>query len=123
MSVDILQDKIRKTKNPSVLELAPLFPELPPQLQGEDPAQRCEQFCVELLKHLKGTVPAVRISYAAFSLLGAQGMTAMRNVLTAAKELEYYVLLDAPELLSPRMASVTMDCRSFCKMAEALIRI
>lgn len=106
MSVDIFQEKIRKTKNPSVLELAPLFSELPAQLQNRDPAEACGEFCMELLGRLRGIIPAVRVSYASFSLLGPEGMSVMQRVLSAAKEAEYYVLLDAPELLSPRTASM-----------------
>lgn len=109
MSVDIFQEKIRKTKNPSVLELAPLYQELPAQLQNRNPAEACEQFCMELINRLKGIVPAVRVSYASFSLLGPEGMSAMQRVLSAAKQAEYYVLLDAPELLSPRNAAMAAE--------------
>ena len=54
MSMDTLQEKIRKTKNPSVLELA-VAPEcLPPHLMGEDPAEGYGRFCRELLAGLTG---------------------------------------------------------------------
>ena len=75
MSVDVLQEKIRKMKNPSVLELAPIFSELPPHIAQEEatPAAACVRFCKELLEQLKGIVPAVRVSFAGFALLGPEG--------------------------------------------------
>ena len=55
--MDTLQEKIRKTKNPSVLELA-VSPEcLPPHLMGEDPAEGYGRFCRELLaNHIRTCV-------------------------------------------------------------------
>ena len=111
MSVDILQEKIRKLKNPSVLELAPIFSELPPHIAQEEatPAAACVRFCKELLEQLKGIVPAVRVSFAAFVLLGPEGIGGMIQVLQSARENGYYVLLDAPEALSPRTAAAMAE--------------
>ena len=111
MSVDLLQDKIRKTKNPSMLELCLKPTELPPQiLSGCDhPADAYEQFCKQLLTALKGIVPSVRVSFASFALLGCQGMSALQNTLKFAHDLGYYVCMDAPELLSPQSASMTAE--------------
>lgn len=107
MSVDILQEKIRKMKNPSMLELALPLSDLPPQY--EQTAAGYGAFCRELLEGLKDTVPAVRVSFALFALLGADGMTELTKTLTAAAELGYYVCLDAPEVSSPAMAKVIAD--------------
>ena len=107
MSIDLLQEKIRKTKNPSVLELTlPVF-DLPTGFarNGEGYAA----FCRELMKYLQGIVPAVRISFAAFCLLGHDGLYHLSQTLNTAAELGYYVLLDAPELLSPAAAEVAAD--------------
>ena len=41
MSVDVLQEKIRKMKNPSVLELAMLLCDLPPQFRFIHPRTFC----------------------------------------------------------------------------------
>ena len=102
--MDTLQEKIRKTKNPSVLELA-VSPEcLPPHLMGEDPAEGYGRFCRELLAGLKGTVPAVRFSFASFALLGAGGLAELTASLKEAAAQGYYCVLDAPELLSPSAA-------------------
>ena len=107
MSVDILQEKIRKMKNPSMLELALPLSDLPPQYGCT--AAGYGTFCRDLLEGLKDTVPAVRFSFAAFALLGSDGMTELTKTLTAAAELGYYVCLDAPEVSSPAMAKVIAD--------------
>lgn len=111
MSVDILQEKIRKLKNPSVLELAPMLQELPPHIVQEEGtrAAACTRFCTELLSQLKGTLAAVRVSFSAFALLGPDGIAGMMQVLTFAREAGYYVLLDAPEVLSPRSAAAMAE--------------
>ena len=110
MSIDILQEKIRKMKNPSMLELALPLSDLPPQF--EQSAKGYGAFCRELLGSLKDAVPAVRVSFAAFALLGAEGMQELQQTLKVAGELGYYVALDAPEIASPMMAKI---------MAEALL--
>lgn len=111
MAVDILQEKIRKMKNPSMLELAMPLCDLPPQFSAD--AAGFGAFCRELLEGLKDTVPAVRVSFAAFALLGAAGIEQLQQVLGTAAALGYYVALDAPEVASPMMAKVT---------AEAILR-
>lgn len=107
MAVDILQEKIRKSKNPSILELALSVSDLPPQFSknGEGYAS----FCAELLACLKGKVPAVRISFSSFALLGHDGLYQLTRTLEKARDLGYYVLLDAPEILSPAMAKMIAE--------------
>lgn len=107
MSVDILQEKVRKIKNPSMLELALPLCELPPQFSGD--AAGYGAFCRELLTGLKDSIPAVRVSFSAFALLGAEGMEELRKTLDTAAELGYYVALDAPEIASPMMAQMTAE--------------
>lgn len=107
MSVDILQEKIRKTKNPSMLELAMPLCDLLPQYSQD--AVGYGIFCRELLAGLKGVIPAVRISFAVFALLGPEGLKELSATLKAASGLGYYVALDAPEMLSPMMAAVTAE--------------
>ena len=107
MSSDVLQEKIRKTKNPSMLELCMGVSELPPHFSQD--AQGYGAFCRELLAGLKGIIPAVRVSFAAFALLGAEGMTELTETLKAASNLGYYVAMDAPEILSPAMAKLVAD--------------
>lgn len=110
MSVDILQEKIRKLKNPFVLELAPLYDELPEHIRSEGSAADAGlRFCMELLAGLKGIIPAVRVSFSAFAIMGPDGMRALTEILSAARREGYYVLLDAPEVLSPRSAAMTAE--------------
>ena len=111
MSVDILQEKIRKTKNPSMVELCLAASDLPPHLMEEEgsAAAAYGRFSKELLAAVKGVIPAVRVSYASFALMGADGMNALAEVLKFAKEAGFYVAMDAPEILSPKMAAMTAE--------------
>ena len=107
MSIDKLQEKIRKTKNPSVIDFGVLPVHIPPHLLEEEGnfVAAYRRFCRELLLGLKDTVPAVRFSLGAFSLLGALGVDQLTDILHYAKELGYYVLLDGPEALSQQAAA------------------
>lgn len=111
MSIDVLQEKIRKTKCPVMLELAASVCGLPPHLLSEapSPAEAYARVCRELLEALKGSVPAVRVSFSSFALLGAEGITQLSAVLRYAGKLGYYVALDAPEILGTRAAQRTAD--------------
>ncbi len=105
MSVDALQEKIRKTKNPSVLELNLPLSELPPQF--EQTAAGYGEFCRQLLDGLKGIVPAVRFSFSVFALNGA--LEELKKAMAHAASQGFYVLLDAPEILSPAAAKLTAE--------------
>lgn len=111
MSIDVLQEKIRKTKCPIMLELAASAAELPPNIVSEstDAAEAYARVCRELLDAMKGVVPAVRVSFSSFALLGAEGLTQLSAILKYAKKLGYYVTLDAPEILGVRAAQRTAD--------------
>ena len=111
MAVDTLQEKIRKTKNPTMLELCFGREDIPGQFltEGEDLSAAYARYAKELLTGLKDIVPAVRVSFASFALLGAEGMSALAEVLKFAKAKAYYVTLDAPELLSPKTAAMTAE--------------
>ena len=107
MSVDTLQEKIRKTKNPTMLELCPDFDQLPPRFEQSVPGYA--QYAQELMTALKDIVPALRVSFGGFALLGAEGMEALAEVLQSAKKLGYYVAVDAPEVLRVRSAVLTAE--------------
>ena len=106
MSIDRLQEKIRKLKNPSVVDFDILPEHIPPQLkQQEGSFQRAySRFCMELMDALRDTVPAVRFNFGAFAILDTEGLTALARVLDHAKKLGFYVLLDVPEALSANRA-------------------
>lgn len=106
MAIDALQEAIRRTKNPTVLDLT-LSPEaLPPQLLASEQREAAAygRFCRELMEALRDTVPALRLSFSAFALL--DGGKELSAALKYARKLGYYVLLDAPELLSPAAAEM-----------------
>ena len=105
MSVDMLQEKIRKTKNPAVVTFE-AFPQWIPtqRLEENGVAEGCEAFFTQLLVGLKGHVGAVRFGFGSFALLGANGIRVLSKLLHEAKRQGYYVLLDAPETLSPLAA-------------------
>lgn len=96
MSIDVLQGKIRKLKNPSLLSLEPV-PELIPAFileQAASTAQGYETFCTGLLDGLKDILPGIRVSLPCFLALGGEGLPVMSRLLAYAKELGYYVILD-----------------------------
>ena len=76
MSVDLLQEKIRKFKNPSVVDMTVTEEMIPPQLRenSQDFLQISQTYCRQMLNALKETVPAVRFSFANFALLGPNGL-------------------------------------------------
>ena len=69
MSVDTLRDKIRKTKNPIIVDFSLGKAMLPSHLleKHTTPANAYGCFCREIMGRLKGMVPGVRFSFAAFS--------------------------------------------------------
>ena len=102
MSVDKLQERIRKLKNPSVVDFNMLPEHIPPHIQERDTffVSAYEYACTELLKGLQDVVPAVRFSLGMLSLYGADGMVVLQKLLRTAKSMGFYVLLDAPETFS-----------------------
>lgn len=98
MSIDILQNRIRKIKNPAALVLAPTSDLIP---EGFGTAG---EYCTRLLEALKEIVPAVRVSFGAFALMGPEGVGQMQEVLKKAKDLGYYVILDWMVQEEPGMA-------------------
>lgn len=119
MAIDRLQDRIRKLKNPLVVDFGILPEHIPPQVMeaaGSFPAAY-KQFCKEMLSALNQIVPAVRFDFNAFSVLGSEGLDVLEEVLTFAARQGYYVLLDGVQSLSAqdaeRASQIFMDssCR------------
>ncbi len=100
MSVDILQDKIRKTKCPIVVDLALLPEHLPSQiLEGKTEAEAMEAYIRSLLTALKGKVPGVRFHFDQWAIMDS--LSVLRDLTDFAAELGFYVLMDGPAVLSP----------------------
>ena len=103
MSVDFLHDKIRKLKNPVIVDLSITEDAIATHLleQEGDFAKAYPRFCAELMEALAGFVPGVRFSFDTFALLGEQGLGELKKLLHRAGELGFYTLLDGPQILSP----------------------
>ena len=96
MAMDVLKNKIRKLRNPSALTIAPTLDMLPPSFltDYETPVKGMGEYCRQAMKALVGHLPAVKVSFGAFSLLGPEGLVELKSVLDTAAELGYYVILD-----------------------------
>ena len=87
MSVDILQERIRKLKNPTMVCISPSALEIPMQIKdqvkqeyGETlkaAAEAYKLFSFGILDCLKDIVPAVSVVSGSFTALGADGVAAV----------------------------------------------
>lgn len=111
MSIDRLQEKIRKTKNPTLLDFDIQPEQIPPHLLKEEGSfdKAYTRFCMELMEAFMGIIPAVRFSFAGFALLGTQGLCALSLLLDKAKQMGFYVLLEIPEALSAQRAACNAE--------------
>lgn len=102
MAIDRLQEKIRKMKNPSVIDLTADEEHIPAYLLEEEGSfpRAYGRFCRELLEGLREIVPAVRFSFSTFSALGTNGQMILAELLDVAASLGYYVFLDMPDAKS-----------------------
>ncbi len=108
MSIDKLQKAIRRLKSPLMVAFSADFAQMPYQYRDEKQTDISNFVCFakDLLLALKDTVPAVRFDFGSFSVRGAEGITALSELLQFADMQGYYVLLDAPEVFSPRQAEL-----------------
>ena len=108
MSIERLQAKIRKTKNPIVLDFD-MSPELlPPCLLAEEGSflkAHC-RLIFDLLEEFRGFIPAVKFQFSGFALQGVDGLTMLSKILDRAKNYGYYVILEVPEALSAQRAAM-----------------
>lgn len=103
MAIDFLHEKIRKLKNPFIIDFRIQSDKLPPQLLQEEKSYTGAyiRFCEEILEAFSGIAPGIRFSFDTFALLGAEGLSALSRLLTEAENLGYYRLLDGPQILTP----------------------
>ena len=106
MSIDALQEKIRKRKSALIVDMTIYPGQLPEHWAGECFENGYKQYVLELLKGLKGLVPGVRFRLSAFALLGSEMLRILPELLKAAADFGYYVLLEAPELSCREMAEL-----------------
>lgn len=116
MSIDVLQEAIRKTKNPTMVSLDPT-PELLPDcvLQaafsdfGQTPqglSKAYYTFCRNILDQLQGVVPAIKLQAACFEILGSCGTAVLQELCTLARDRGFYVVLDSMRGELPHIASI-----------------
>ena len=106
MSIDKMQDKIRKLKNPSMISWILNPDQVPANTRTGDDLGDWHHYCKTVMNGLKGLVPAMRFDFASFAVRGAAGVELLTSVLKDAGQMGYYVLLDAPEVLSAASAEL-----------------
>lgn len=104
MSVDRLQEKIRKMKSPVAFGMDPMPDRIPPYLLAESRekygdtvralADSYEAFGRILIDTLAPVLPAVKFQPVCFEALGAEGMAVMKTLTEYAKEQGLYVIVD-----------------------------
>ena len=104
MSFDVLQEKIRKLKNPTVAGLDARLEYIPPKLvracfdkYGENlrgASQAVYRYNCDLMDALQGVVPAVKPQAAYYELLGWQGVKALHDTIAYAHKKGFYVVAD-----------------------------
>ena len=107
MSIEKLQEKIRKVKNPSVIDFTLSREHIPSivlnNLDGYLSAYG--RYCLTLMEALNSLVPAVRFRFSSFAVMGHQGLDLLTFLLNRAKEMGYYVILDGVECLCAATAA------------------
>ena len=111
MSIDLLHDKIRKLKNPLIVDFTVAAENIPPVLreQAETDTEALGCFCRKLIEAFKGVVPGLRFSYGDFSLKGTEGLLLLSELLAEARKSGFITLLDAPDVSSPLLAAKAAD--------------
>ena len=104
MSFDVLQDKIKEKKNPTVAGLDARVEYVPPSIlkkhidrAGETlaaAAAAVQEFDCGLIDALADVVPAVKPQAAYFEMLGWRGMKALEEITAYAKSKDLFVIAD-----------------------------
>lgn len=103
MAIDMLQEKIRKIKNPTAAAFAFDLDVVPPQMEGD-----IEKYFGDLLSALQRIVPVARFSFGSFCLQDG-GIALLQRLLKRASSLGFYVILDGPEIYSVSAAQQYSD--------------
>ena len=104
MSFDVLQDKIKEKKNPTVAGLDARVEYVPPSILKkhidragetlEAAAAAVQEFDCGLIDALADVVPAVKPQAAYFEMLGWRGMKALEEITAYAKSKDLFVIAD-----------------------------
>ncbi len=111
MSIDNLQNKIRKLKNPSMVTFVLGKTQIPSVILEEEPIMlnAYRTYAKGLLNALRDVVPAVRFGFGTFAIFGAAGIELLQELLAFARQVGYYILLDLPEITSSQEAEFVAD--------------
>ena len=105
--MDKLQKKIRKCKNPLMVNFSLDDAHVPPEYRELQNGYL--QYAKAVLAALKDTVPAVRFSFGSFAVAGSEGLWTLTELIKEARAQEYYILLDVPEYNAPRSAELLAE--------------
>ena len=96
-------------KNPSMVAFSFDLSVVPPQyMEGQnDDFSAYSQYAKAILNALRQMVPAVRFDFSSFAVQGSAGLTLLSQLLHTAKEMDYYILLDAPAVHSKKSAELS----------------
>lgn len=105
MSMDVLQEKIRQKKNPTVAGLDPKLDYIPRHLIDQafaqygstlrGAAEAYRLFSRGLIDALSEVVPAVKPQSAYYEVLGSAGIAVLEEIVAYAREKGLYVIMDA----------------------------
>ncbi len=109
MSIDALHSKMKKRGSALMVDLSVTPDSPPPHFRTAYGDCACTEYCKQLLQCLKGKIPAVRFSLLHFSLLGAQGIAHLSELLKLADSLGFYTLLDVYGLTGAEKAQYAAD--------------
>ena len=111
MSIDKLQEKIRKLKTPLVVDFSVCSEHIPDHIRNKEESfmSAYHAFGQNLLMGLKNLVPAVRFDFNTFAVFGAEGMTVLEELLRVARGQGYYIFLDGVQALSAQSASTAAN--------------
>lgn len=99
MSMDVLQERIRKTKCPLIVDFSFKTEHIPAALrEGKPEKDAYVSYCFGLMEALRQKCAGVRFSFDRFALMGA--LEELSALLKQAVEHGFYVLLDGPNVLS-----------------------
>lgn len=107
MSIDRLQNKIRKMKCPIVLDFQLDESLVPQDFMAHEKSflKAYVRYAITLMDGLRDTIPAVRFHFSEYAVMGTEGIMSLVSLLDYARKQGYYVLLNAPEALSAQQAS------------------
>ncbi len=114
MSVDKLQNGIRKLKNPSMVMFCLDAKHIPPEYHSAESGVCASYgaYAKAILLALKDVAPAVRFDFGSFAIQGTEGIKTLSQLLDTANEQGYYILLEAPAIHTPRAAELAAETLS-----------